>query len=159
MSFVSSIIVVEDISRSRRLYEDILRLKVIADFGIYNVAFEGGLSMYRKDFLQGLIGERVDLARHNNVILYFEIDDLEELEKEIDRNRFDFIHKIKEQPWRQKNFRFYDLDHHVLEIAEKMHVVTDRLLKQGNSLEEISGLTGLPVDQVLLELENHKEAG
>jgi hypothetical protein len=46
LSFVSSIIVVEDIPRSRRLYEDILHLKVTADFGIYNVGFEGGLSLY-----------------------------------------------------------------------------------------------------------------
>lgn len=48
MSFVSSIIVVEDVLRSRYLYEQILHLKVTADFGIYNVAFEGGLSLYQR---------------------------------------------------------------------------------------------------------------
>ena len=52
MSFVSSIIVVEEIARSRKLYEDILKLKVTADFGIYNVGFEGGLSLYRKAFFR-----------------------------------------------------------------------------------------------------------
>jgi hypothetical protein len=36
MSFVSLIIVVEDIARSRGLDEKILGLRVTADFGIYN---------------------------------------------------------------------------------------------------------------------------
>ena len=157
MSFVSSIIVVEEIARSRELYENILHLKVNADFGIYNVGFEGGLSMYRKAFFQELIGGEVNLDKHNNIVLYFEIDNLEEMEKEITKNGFEFIHKIREQPWKQRNFRFYDYDNHVIEIAEKMDVVTHRLFKNGNSIEEISKLTGLPVDQVLQELEKYKE--
>jgi len=159
MSFVSSIIIVEEIARSRELYEKILHLKVNGDFGIYNVGFEGGLSMYRKAFFQELIGDQVNLDKHNNIVLYFEIDNLEEMEKEITKNGFEFIHKIREQLWKQRNFRFYDYDNHVLEIAEKMDVVIYRLLQNGNSIEEISNLTGYQVDQVLLEIEKHKEKG
>ena len=43
MSYLSTIIVVEDVLRSRELYEGVLGLKVDSDFGIYNVGFEGGL--------------------------------------------------------------------------------------------------------------------
>ncbi len=157
LSFVSSIIVVEDIPRSRRLYENILHLKVTADFGIYNVAFEGGLSLYRKAFFEELIGGRVDLGKHHNVVLYFEIDGLEEMEKEIAQNGFEFIHGIREQPWKQRNFRFYDHDQHVLEIAEKMEAVYFRLLESGNTVEEISKLTGIPVEQVKQGLEKDKK--
>src|SRR5512147_1969960 len=142
MSFVSSIIVVEEIARSRILYESILHLKVTADFGIYNVGFEGGLSLYRKAFFEELIGGQVHLAKHNNVVLYFEVDDLEELEENVAQNGFEFIHTIREQPWKQRNFRFYDYDQHVLEIAEKMDVVIDRLRRDGSSVEEIANLTG-----------------
>ncbi len=159
MSFVSSIIVVEEIARARILYEDILHLKVTADFGIYNVGFEGGLSLYRKAFFEELIGGQVDLAKHNNVVLYFEVDDLEELEEKVARNGFEFIHKIREQPWKQRNFRFYDCDQHVLEIAEKMDVVIDRLRQNGSSLEEIANMTGYSVEQVAQEIEKHKERG
>lgn len=159
MSFVSSIIIVEDIARPRELYEKILHLKVNGDFGIYNVGFEGGLSMYRKAFFQELIDGQVNLDKHNNVVLYFEIDDLEEMEKDITNNGFEFIHKIKEQPWKQRIFRFYDYDNHVLEIAEKMGVVIHRLLQDGHSIEEISKLTGYQVDQVLQEIEKYKEKG
>ncbi len=159
MSFVSSIIVVEEIARARILYEDILQLKVTADFGIYNVGFEGGLSLYRKAFFEELIGAQVDLAKHNNVVLYFEVDDLEELEEKVARNGFEFIHKIREQPWKQRNFRFYDCDQHILEIAEKMDVVIDRLRQNGSSLEEIANMTGYSVEQVAQEIEKHKERG
>jgi catechol 2,3-dioxygenase-like lactoylglutathione lyase family enzyme len=157
MNFISSIIVVETIARSRKLYEDILKLRVIADFGIYNVAFEGGLSLYGRDFFQELIGGQVNLDKHNNVVLYFEIENLEELEEEILVNGFEFIHRIKEQPWKQRNFRFYDYDHHVLEIAEKMDIVINRLLENGNSIEEISKLTGFTQDQVLKDVEKYKD--
>jgi catechol 2,3-dioxygenase-like lactoylglutathione lyase family enzyme len=157
MSFISSIIVVEEIARSRRLYEDILGLKVGADFGIYNVGFEGGLSLYSKAFFQELIGGQVDLAKHNNIVLYFEIDTLEEMESEITKEDFEFIHKIREQPWKQRTFRFYDYDNHVIEIAEKMDVVINRLLENGNSTEEIAKLTGYTADQVVREIEKYAE--
>ena len=157
MSFVSSIIVVEDVLRSRTLYEKILDMKVSGDFGIYNVGFEGGLSLYRKTFFQELIDGQVDLDRHNNVVLYFEVENLEDLEQKIARNRFEFIHRIREQPWKQRTFRFYDYDNHILEIAERMDIVIYRLQQNGNSVEEIATLTGYSKDQVLQELEKHKD--
>lgn len=159
MSFVSSIIVVEDIARSRMLYETILHLKVVADFGIYNVGFEGGLSLYRKAFFQELIDDQVHLGKHHDVVLYFEVDDLEALEEQISEHDFELIHNIKEQPWKQRNFRFYDYDNHVIEAAERMDVVISRLQGNGNSVEEIAKLTGYSVDQVLQEMEKHKELG
>ena len=159
MGFVSSIIVVEEIARSRILYEKILHLKVVADFGIYNIGFEGGLSLYRRALFQELIDGQVNLGKHNDVVLYFEVEQLEELEKEIDDNDFEFIHKIKEQPWKQRIFRFYDYDNHVIEVAEKMDVVIYRLLQNGNSIEEISRLTGYSVEQVLQEIEKHQQMG
>lgn len=159
MSFVSSIIVVEDVARSRLLYENILHLKVSADFGIYNVGFEGGLSLYRKAFFQELIGDQVHLDKHYNVVLYFEVDDLESLEKEINEHGFEFLHTIKEQPWKQRNFRFYDYDAHILEVAERMEVVISRLQQNGHSIEEIAKFTGYSVEQVLQDLEKNKKIG
>jgi catechol 2,3-dioxygenase-like lactoylglutathione lyase family enzyme len=153
MSFISSVIVVEEIARSRKLYEDILHMKVTDDFGIYNVGFEGGLSLYRKAFFEELIGGKVNLDKNNNLSLYFEVADLDELEKEIAGNGFEFVHRIREQPWKQRTFRFYDYDNHILEIAEKMDVVIRRLKQNGSSIEEIANLTGYKVERVVEELE------
>jgi hypothetical protein len=156
MTFVSAIIVVEDVLRSRKLYENVLHLKVNGDFGSYNVGFEGGLSLYRKAFFQELIGGEVSLDKHHNVVLYFEVEKLEELEQEIAMLGFEFVHKIREQPWKQRTFRFYDYDNHILEIAERMDIVIYRLQQNGNSFDEIARLTGYPEDQVLQELDKHK---
>ena len=104
------------------------------------------------------MGGQVDLGKHNNVVMYFEVDDLEELEKVISSQGFEFIHKIREQPWKQRTFRFYDYDNHILEIAERMDIVIHRLEQEGNSVEEVAKLTGYPVNQVLQELEKHKHS-
>jgi len=95
MAFVSSILVVEDIARSRGLYEKILGLRVTADFGLYNVGFEGGLSLYRKAFFQELIGGAAELGRANNFVLYFEVEELEALERTIREGGFTFLHGIR----------------------------------------------------------------
>jgi len=156
MGFTSSIVVVEDVLRSRPLYEGIFHLKVSGDFGIYNVGFEGGLSLYQRALFEEISGTQVDLGKHHNVVLYFEIDDLEGMEKTIAAHGFEFIHPIREQPWKQRNFRFYDYDNHILEVAERMEAVFQRLSDEGSTIEEMAKSTGYPVDQVMLEIEKLK---
>ena len=56
MTFVSSIIVVEDVLRSRKLYENVLHMKINGDFGIYNVGFEERIIALSKSLLPGIDG-------------------------------------------------------------------------------------------------------
>ena len=156
MGFVSTILVVEDVLASRKLYEGILGMKVTGDFGIYNVGFEGGLSLYRRALFEELTGQKVEPGKHHNLAVYFEIDDLEAMEEKIAQDGFEFIHRIREQPWKQRTFRCYDCDGHVLEIAERMDVTIRRLFEAGNPLEEIARMTGYTVGQVKQELEKGK---
>ena len=155
MSFVSSIIVVEDVVRSRYLYETILQQHVIADFGIYNVGFEGGFAMYQKALFQEVIDGQTLLNKSHNFVLYFEVENIDELEQEIMKNGFEFLHTIREQPWKQRVFRFFDYDNHIIEIAEKMENVSYRLYKEHTTIDEISRLTDIPVDQVLKHIEQY----
>lgn len=127
MGFVSSIIVVDDVLRSRKLYENIMHMRVVEDHGIYNVGFEGGLSLYQKALFQNLTDDLKLLTHSNNFVLYFEVDDPLALEKEIISHGFEFVHPLREQPWKQYVFRFYDYDGHLLEVAEKMDAVLDRI--------------------------------
>lgn len=152
MSFIFAIIVVEDVIRSRRLYEDILHQKVVADFGIYNVGFEGGFSLYKKTLFQELIDGQEIVPRANNLELFLEVDDVAELEREITAHGFEFIHHTREQPWQQRVFRFRDEDGHIVAIAEKMDAVSARLYREGKTVEEIAQLTGLPADQVTQQI-------
>jgi hypothetical protein len=108
--------------------------------------------MYGRNFFQQLINARVDPGKHHNIALYFETDDLEDSERIIEQNGFEFQHRIKEQPWKQRNFRFYDYENHILEIAEKMSVVFKRLTAEGKTIAEISQLTSIPVEKIILDV-------
>lgn len=157
MKFICSLIVVENISRSRKLYEDILCQKVISDFGEYNVTFEGGLALYQRDLFQNLIGgERTIMNKSNNFELYFEDDHLIEIEQEVSKNGFEFVHRIREEPWKQKVFRFYDYDNNIVVIAETMKKACYRLFKENNTVEEIAKMTGMPVEEVLQQINEYQ---
>jgi len=157
MKFICSIIVVEDIARSRKLYENILHQKVIADFGDNNVAFEGGLALYKRSLYQSLIAEERIMNKSNNFELYFEENNLIDIENEILKNGFEFIHQIREEPWKQQVFRFYDYDNNIVVIAESMEKVSYRLFKENKTIDEISKMTGFRVDQVLQQIKEYKE--
>ncbi len=152
MGFSSTIIVVGDVIKSRTLYEGILKCKVNGDFGIYNVGFEGGLSLYKKTLFQDLVGNLEILNRSNNFVLYFEVANIEELEKEIEEKSFSFIHQIREQPWGQRTFRFYDYDDHIVEIGEVMAAAIQRMYREGKTIEQVAEKTGYSVEQVSEEL-------
>lgn len=153
MKFVSVIIVVEDVLRSRHLYETILGQKVVADFGIYNVGFAGGLALYKKSLFQELVGDLQIGSRSNNFVLYFETQELESVEKTVRAQGFEFVHPVREQPWKQRVFRFYDYDQHMIEAAEVMGAVTQRLFQAGESIEAIAQVTGLPMAEVHRQVE------
>ncbi len=61
--------------------------------------------------------ESSQLQGKNNLLLYFETSDLEGVFARL-QNQVKLIHPIKQQAWGQKVFRFYDPDHHVIEIGE-----------------------------------------
>lgn len=152
MGFLSTIIVVEDVVRSRALYEGVLGCRVAGDFGVYNVGFEGGLSLYQNALFQDLVCDLEIRNRSNNFILYFEVKDVEALEHTVEEKGFAFIHRTREQPWGQRTFRFYDYDGHIVEVAEVMSTVIQRLYGETRSIEAVARKTGYSEDQVQEEL-------
>jgi hypothetical protein len=117
MKYICPLIVVKDINRSRFLYENILKQKVKADNG-ENVVFEGEFAIHQKKHFQSLINGYPVKIHSNNFELYFEEENLKEIEKILKEHNFEFIHSIKEQPWKQKVLRFYDYDKNIIEIGE-----------------------------------------
>jgi catechol 2,3-dioxygenase-like lactoylglutathione lyase family enzyme len=151
-TFVSTIVVVEDVIKSRTLYEGILKCTVTDDFGIYNVGFAGGLSLYKKTLFQDLTANIAIRDKSNNFVLYFETDDIDGLEKIIEKNGFEFVHRTQEQPWGQRIFRFYDFDGHIVEIAEMMNAVILKMRDAGKTIDEIAAKTGYAKERVELYL-------
>ncbi len=106
MGFKAVILVVEDVLKSRKLYEEILGCKVESDFGIYNVGFEGGLALYKKSLFSELINNDNIVSGANNLSVYFEIDDISTLRDKVVNSGFELVHDIEEQPWGQGVFRY-----------------------------------------------------
>jgi len=154
VGFKSTILVVEDVKKSRKLYEDILKCKVVDDFGEYNVGFEDGLALYKKTLFIDLTAQEDIVLKANNLTVYFEFKNIESIETLIKEQNFDFVHPIQEQPWGQNVFRFYDYDGHMIEVAEEMDSVLLRLQNMGMSFKEISDKTGYTEDKVITKLEN-----
>lgn len=152
MGFLSTIIVVDDVLKSRTLYEGILGCKVTDDFGIYNVGFEGGLALYKRTLFQELAGDIEIKPAANDFVLYFEVEAINVFEKAIQDAGFTFIHKVREQPWGQNVFRFYDYDNHIIEIAEAMPGVVKRMYDKGMTVTDIAQKTGYTEDKVMQKL-------
>jgi len=112
------------------------------------IPFHGDFAIHQKSHFKTLINNYQITAKSNNFELYFEDDDLETIVEKLKENHIEFIHKIFEQPWKQKVVRFYDYDKNIIEIGERMEHVAYRLSMHNYSIEEICKITYLPEDVV-----------
>lgn len=157
MKFVCSLILVEDIERSREFYEKTLKQKVKYDFGA-NVSFEGGFAIHLKNHFEQVAKIKDScsvLLGSNSFELYFETEKIAEIYNELKNTKVEFLHPIEEQPWGQRFIRFYDPDKHIAEIGEAMEGVVIRLYKQGHSFDEIVAKTAMPKEFVAAAIENN----
>lgn len=145
MKYKLPLLVVEDMERSRKFYEDLLGQKVILDFGA-NITFSGDFCLQTKDSWRGFIGDCEDtiMFRSNNFELYFEEKQFEKFVEKLKCFDVELIHDAREYPWGQSVIRFYDPDMHVIEVGESMVSVIRRFRDQGLSVEEIAEKTQHP---------------
>ena len=147
MKFICPLIAVEDIQRSRRFYEDVLGQRVKYDFG-ENVTFEGDFAIHLCSHFQQLLGGRPVKPGGNGYELYFEDDKVDELSLKLKEYGVNFVHEVREQPWRQKVVRFYDPDGHIIEVGESVEYLCFRLYHEGMNVEAITKATGMPEEFV-----------
>ena len=144
MKFACALITVTDMKISRNFYENVLQQTVVADYG-QNVSF-GGFAIHLQPHFKMLIDNKEIVAGGNNFELYFEYDNVEQIVEKLKVEKVEFVHELREQPWKQRVVKFYDPDKNIIEIGETMEHLTLRLYKQGNSLDEISKMTGLDIE-------------
>ena len=141
IKFMCPLITVTDIKRSRDFYENVLEQKVEADYG-ENVSF-GGFAIHLRSHFKMLIDNKEVVVGGNNFELYFEYDNVEIIVEKLKTEKVEFVHELREQPWKQFVVRFYDPDKNIIEIGETLDYLSFRLYKEGNTFDEISKLTGL----------------
>lgn len=156
IKYVCTLLTVKNIQKSKEFYENILNQDVDLDHG-ENVSFKGGFALHdREHFNQLINSEDVILSPQNCVELYFESDELENIQNKLETIDASFLHKIREQPWGQRVMRFYDLDGYIIEVGEPMDVVIIRYYKKGMDPEQISNCTSMPMEIVDIVLKSIK---
>ena len=145
MKYKSVLLVVEDINKSRYLFETVFSQKIVADYG-EDIAFEG-FSIHQRKHFENLLNIKVNY-KSNSCELYFENDNLEEVSKKIKDNNLEFVHDIIEQPWKQKAIRFYDYDKNLIEVGESFERMAYRLYKEKYPIEEVLKLSFLNEDEL-----------
>jgi catechol 2,3-dioxygenase-like lactoylglutathione lyase family enzyme len=143
MKYLSALVAVADVAVARSFYEGLLGLEVDMDFGV-NVSFKGGLAIHQLEHFRGLIEGREVRQRSHDGELYFEHDDVAGAEAAFERSGAAFLHRLREQPWRQLVFRAYDPDGHIVEVGESMEALCARLAGEGLDTAGICAATGLP---------------
>jgi catechol 2,3-dioxygenase-like lactoylglutathione lyase family enzyme len=156
MEYICSLVIVEDIEKARKFYEEILEQKVSVDYG-ENITFEGGFSLHQKEHFKELIDHKPIIRKTNNFELYFEHDAIESFVDKLKANNIELVHELKKQPWQQRVIRFYDYDHNMIEVGESMAFVAYRLFKEGYTTERIYEITYMPEDVIEKAIEKYSE--
>ncbi|HER54617.1 MAG TPA: glyoxalase [Candidatus Bathyarchaeota archaeon] len=150
----SCVLLVEDVEKSKHFYNVVLGQKIVMDFG-ENLGFEGGLAIWNKDYALNLIfhenAKKLNVGT-NNLEIYFETEDLDDLYERLVKENVTVIHPITEPPWGQRGFRIRDPDGHIVEFGEPMETTVRRLNMQGLSLEEIAKKSMMPMEFIKMAL-------
>jgi predicted enzyme related to lactoylglutathione lyase len=146
----SSVFFVSDVEISKKFFTDVLGQKIESDFDRC-VIFIGGFSIWDRNYahkMMGLTDEDITTNK-KDAELYFEIEDIDSLYSKLKNKKTEFVHDIIEQPWGQRCFRIYDPDNHIIEFAEPMIVVIERLYNEGLTHNQIVKKSLMPVEIVL----------
>lgn len=146
MKFTNPLIVVADLERSRAFYREVMGLRVISDFGA-NITLTGGVSLQTRESWEIFIQKSEKDIRFggNDAELYFEEDDLDSFLAHLKKfPDIEYVHELKEHSWGQRAVRFYDPDHHIIEVGENLKIVCRRFFDGGMSVEQIQERTMLP---------------
>ena len=138
MKYKSVLLVVEDIEKSRYLYETVFSQKIVANYG-EEISFDG-FSIHQRKHFEKLLNIKVKFQT-NSSELYFEDDDLEKISSLIKENHLTLVHDIIEQPWKQKAIRFYDYDKNLIEVGEPFENMAYQLYKEKYPVEDVLKLS------------------
>ncbi len=145
--YKGTLIAVKDMEKSKKFYQDILKMNIVGDFGA-NVQLDGGLFLQTLDTWQGFIGGRDVSLRNNAGELYFEVSDIDSFCQILQHFHVEYVHEPLEHRWGQRVVRFYDPDCHIIEVAEELAVVVRRFYDSGMSARQVAVRMDIPVEYV-----------
>ena len=156
MKYVSTLMAVSDMEKSKRFYRDTLGLAVTQDFG-ENVTLEGGIALQTLESWKTFIRTDKVALQGNAGELYFEDDDLDAFCARLENLDIRYVHPLIEHGWGQRVVRFYDPDGHIIEVGESMEKVVRRFVDSGLTAAETAKRMDVPLAFVLSALGDKTE--
>ena len=147
MKYTGTLIAVTDMEKSKTFYHDVLGLTVTADFGA-NVTLDGGVVLQTMETWKELI-QNDEITLHNCASeLYFEESDMDAFLSHLQNCGVSYVHPPLEHSWGQRAVRFYDLDHHIIEVGEDITMVVKRFAARNMTAAQIAKRMDVPEDFV-----------
>lgn len=143
------LLVVGDVQMAKDFYNEILGLQVIRDFG-EKIMMTDGIVLQDKKTWELLTGKSVSNDPSHSFELYFEENNFEEFINKLKNSKWniDFLNNPYEDDLGRMVTRFYDLDNHIIEVAETPFATAKRHLRGGMSVDEVLSKTFLERDFV-----------
>ena len=120
MKLKNFLIVVKDIEKSRRFYEDLFGLEMLVD-NDGNMVLSVGLALQEEKYWKGFLGKDI-IPESNSCELYFEEADIEGFIKKLESMypEVKYVNRLMTHSWGQKVIRFYDPDGNLIEVGTPM---------------------------------------
>ena len=154
MKLKNMLIVVKDIEKARRFYQDLFGLELILD-NDGNMILSEGLVLQEEKYWKEFLGKEI-IPENNSSELYFEESDLEGFVEKLESYypEVRYVNRLMTHSWGQRVIRFYDPDGHIIEVGENMEKVVQRFVNSGLSAGQTAERMGVPLGYVLSVLGN-----
>lgn len=148
LEFNASVLFVNNISLSKEFYTRVLNREIEHDFG-NNVMLKGGIGLWQIRENHVVVSGCDDTkTKSNRTELYFETTDIAQEYKRLTLENVSFLHQLLEEPWGQLTVRFFDSDHHLIEIGESLQTFVRRMYNEGLTMNEVAEKSGIPISNV-----------
>ena len=117
MKLKNILIVVKDIEKSRKFYQDLFGIDMVLD-NDGNMILTEGLVLQDEKIWKSFL-DRDIVQRSNSCELYFEEQDIESFVEKLERlyPSIEYVNPLMTHSWGQRVIRFYDLDGNLIEVG------------------------------------------
>lgn len=117
MQYKGFLLVVTDIAKSRRFYEDLFGFSLLQD-NDGNMIFTDGLVLQAASYWREFLGREL-LPKNHHSELYFETEDLQAFVEKLERYypEVEYVNRRMKHSWGQEVVRFYDYDGNLIEVG------------------------------------------
>lgn len=120
MKLKNVLIVVKNIERSLKFYQDLFGMELVLD-NDGNMILSEGLVLQAESYWRKFLNRDI-VARNNSCELYFEESDIEGFVRKLEAlyPETEYVNKLMTHSWGQRVVRFYDPDGNLIEVGTPM---------------------------------------